>query len=141
MEQTNQPAKQRNFTPGLVILSLAVLAGCVILAHSFATHFYSSSGGDMNFPDRVYIQESDYLEEFQAVQYVGLISTYYDDNGVWHTLIRNGELDGTFVTFFQPAPEDYPEKGGYEVRVFSKAKLDAWMNARFGELTTAAVPE
>lgn|GEM_PF-4452688 len=131
MEQTTNQTVYRSGSrniAGYILLSIAIVLGCFILAKAFADNYYSSGGNsNIGFPDSIEAQvnsaDSDYLDENQAMWYVGL-QHYY---AVWENLIDSGELDGAYVTFDAQKGVDVSAV----VRVFSKAKLDEWMGARF----------
>ena len=107
-----------------ILLAAAILIGCGMLANSFANNYYSSGGAASYVPDdiiaRVDSFDSGYLSEWKAVAYIAL------EWEVWMTLIDSGDLNGTFITF---EPPDGVKEG--VIRVFSKAKLDDWMQAKF----------
>jgi len=136
MEQTDQTPKHHvsGRLVGSLVLAAAIVIGCVILAYSFARNYYSSGGG--SFPSEFMAQiesvDSDYLTERQAVAYLGLGN--WIPGNLWEELIDSGALEGTYVTFVEPVREDeYVYKDGV-IRVFSKVRLDEWMQAKFAQV-------
>jgi len=132
MEQENKTAKHGIYRlTGTIVLAAAILIGCAMLAQSFANNYYSSGGSP--FPSEITARidsiDSDYLDERHAANYIGL--HWSSDWGLLYSLINSGALDGTFIVFDPPIEEidGYAKEG--VVRVFSKARLDDWMEARF----------
>ena len=133
---------------GSILLALAIFVSCCILAVTFARNYYP---GDTYVPDsfmaRVSNFDSDYLSEDQAMQFIGLEWM----TQVWDDLIESGSLDGTYVVYAYKQPdwsswefdmeEEDLETIDMQVRVFSKAKLDAWMRGQFGQQDSAPAPE
>ncbi|MCL2300695.1 MAG: hypothetical protein FWC27_11195 [Firmicutes bacterium] len=115
---------------GCVVLALAVLASCGILAKalydgahqmtSVMEHIAALNPGTISARIEDIDTYDDYMPEGQARYYIG-----YPDSGefveAWETLLESGALDGAFTVF---------EAGDDVQRVFSKAKLDEWMQAR-----------
>ena len=121
-----------------IILAAAILIGCGILANSFANNYYSSEGG--GFPSditaRIDSVDSDYLDEFHALNYLGIGYSWE----LFQSLIDEGKLDGTFVAFeVQEVDNEFwdgtgePQYKEGVIRVFSKARLTDWMEAEFAK--------
>ena len=138
MEQAKQtPGLALARLAGSILLAAAILIGCGILAKSFANNYYSSGG--YSFPGsieaRIQSLDSDYLTEQQAMNHLGFMLSNAETE-LWDSLLAGGELDGTYVTFKVTPRDDefeYPYNMADEIRVYSKTKLDAWMQTRFGD--------
>ena len=132
MEQMDQFSKRHasGRLIGSLVLAAAIVIGCIILANSFARHYYPSGGS--SFPSditaRIDSVDSGYLPEWQAVAYIGL-----GEWEVWQSLIDSGALDGTYVTFETTVEEGEVHTKEGVIRVFSKARLDEWMQAKFAQ--------
>jgi len=132
MEQMDQSQTRRapGRLVGSLVLAAAIVVGCIILANAFARHYYSSGGYPVpsSITARIDSVDSGYLPEGQAVGYIGL-----DDWVVWERLIGSGALDGTYVTFEATIAEGEADAKEGVIRVFSKARLDEWMQAKFAQ--------
>lgn len=133
MEQDKQIKQARKFVfAGLIILAFMVLIGGFALGIGVtSSSYYSEFDRNFYFHDTLTEQmrklDYDYLDEMEAAQYCGMEYAW----PAWERLRKSGALDGTYAKFDAPAGEGDP------VYVYSKAKLDAWMQAQFTQAEPA----
>lgn len=131
MEQNKQIKRAGIFIfVGLIVLGCMALLGCYFVGISVSSSAYHDEWLSNVFfggPLTAQIREIsyDYLDETDAAQYCGM-----DNAGtLWQTLRDSGALDGTYVKFDMPIVEGDKEEI-VPVHVYSKAKLDEWMQAQ-----------
>ena len=116
--------KERVLLSVSILVSAAlILTGLVILSVTIRDR---PIAGTPHFPSSIEVamnQDNEYMSEWQAMGYL------YMNDDQFFSLLASGALDGTYA-LFEASKQTHGPSETENTYIFSKSKLDEWLNAR-----------
>jgi len=109
----------------LILSGGIILAGYVLARNLYIPSFDNTDTAAPGTPP-------DYMDDGEAAEYLRI------DAAVLEELLESGALNGAYTTFVYEAEDDEGNLGEWENRVFSRDKLDAFMQKRLEQPQTVS---
>ena len=117
----------------ILISSVLILIGLTTLSNTIQGRPFAETP---YIPSSIEVSTGSYLSEWGAINYLRM------DDIQFHDLLANGAFDGTYASFesVKQIPDSSETVTG-TVYIFSKVKLDDWMNDRIEAKAEALMNE